>query len=283
LRGDVHDGRGFIKSALAGSRPDPRGKPPIDLDLDVKIGAVLGFNGETLRNLDLKLSRRGGQIRNFALNARLGRDSLVIGDLRRKPAGGNVLYLETRDAGSLFRFTDTYARMTGGLMWVAMDVPTGNPGPQEGLLAIHDFAIREAALDRVAGGQERGREGVRFNRMRAEFTRMPGRLEIRDGVVQGNIGATIDGQIDYLADEVHLRGSFVPLYQLNNMLGNIPIVGLFLGGGNEGLLGVTYEVVGPPNAPRLNVNPLSAVAPGLLRKMFEFRNTPSDRGFEGLR
>ena len=36
-------------------------------------------------------------------------------------------------------------------------------------------------------------------------------------------------------------------------------------------------------APRLNVNPLSAVAPGLLRKLFEFRNAPSDRGFEALR
>ena len=48
------------------------------------------------------------------------------------------------------------------------------------------------------------------------------------------------------------------------------VVGLFLGGSNEGLLGVTYEVVGPPSAPVLRVNPISAVAPGLLRKFFEF-------------
>lgn len=286
LRGDVHDGRSFIKSSMAGARSDPRGKNPVDLDLDVRIATVLGFNGETLRNLELKLSRRGGQIRSFGMNARLGRDAQLAGDLRRKPKGGNVLYFETRDAGSLFRFIDSYARMNGGLMWVAMDAPTAQAAPQEGLLAISDFSIRgEAALDRVVSGAPGNaqREGVRFSRMRAEFTRLPGRLEIRDGVVQGNIGATIDGQIDYFADEVHLRGSFVPLYQLNNMLGNIPIVGLFLGGGNEGLLGVTYEVVGPPNAPRLNVNPLSAVAPGLLRKMFEFRNAPQDRGFEALR
>jgi hypothetical protein len=33
---------------------------------------------------------------------------------------------------------------------------------------------------------------------------------------------------------------------------------------------VTYEVVGPPDAPVLRVNPISAVAPGLLRKFFEF-------------
>ena len=51
--------------------------------------------------------------------------------------------------------------------------------------------------------------------------------------------------------------------------------GLFLGGGsNEGLVGITYEVVGPPSAPVLRVNPISAVAPGLLRKFFEF---PTER------
>ena len=87
------------------------------------------------------------------------------------------------------------------------------------------------------------------------------------------IGATVDGAIDYLKDDVRMRGTFVPLYGLNNMFGQIPLFGLFLGGGSkEGLVGVTFEVVGPPSAPILRVNPISAVAPGLLRKFFEFPN-----------
>ena len=46
-----------------------------------------------------------------------------------------------------------------------------------------------------------------------------------------------------------MSGTFVPMYGLNNMFGQLPIVGLFLGGGsNEGLIGVTYEVVGTPGA-----------------------------------
>jgi hypothetical protein len=67
---------------------------------------------------------------------------------------------------------------------------------------------------------------------------------------------------------VHLRGTFVPFYGLNNMfgLGQIPLVGMLLGGSNEGLVGITYEAVGPPSAPRISVNPVSAIAPGLLRK-----------------
>ena len=45
---------------------------------------------------------------------------------------------------------------------------------------------------------------------------------------------------------MHLRGTFVPFYGINNMFGQIPIVGLVLGGGsNEGLFGITYEAVGP--------------------------------------
>ena len=101
--------------------------------------------------------------------------------------------------------------------------------------------------------------------------RSPGKFTVKDAVVRGPIvGATMDGVIDYAANDVRLRGTFVPLYGLNNMFGQIPIVGMFLGGSNEGLLGVTYEVVGPPSAPVLRVNPISAVAPGLLRKFFEF-------------
>jgi hypothetical protein len=67
-----------------------------------------------------------------------------------------------------------------------------------------------------------------------------------------------------------MSGTFLPAYGLNNIFGQIPIVGLFMGGSNEGLIGITYEVVGTPNAPTLRVNPISAVAPGVLRKIFDF-------------
>jgi hypothetical protein len=70
---------------------------------------------------------------------------------------------------------------------------------------------------------------------------------------------------------VRMSGTFVPMYALNNMFGQIPIVGLFLGGGsNEGLIGVTYELVGTPGQPVLRVNPISAILPGVTRKIMEF-------------
>ena len=170
-------------------------------------------------------------------------------------------------------------------MWVAMDPQSADQAPQDGILNIRDFAVRGEAgarpRRRRAGRRSRSR-GVEFSRMRVEFTRSLGRFAIREGLVRGPvIGATIEGYIDYMRDDVHMRGTFVPLYGLNNMFGQIPIFGLFLGGSNEGLLGVTYEVVGPPGAPMLRVNPISAVAPGLLRKFFEFPTpTPTPRAAE---
>jgi hypothetical protein len=78
-----------------------------------------------------------------------------------------------------------------------------------------------------------------------------------------------------------VRGTLVPLYGLNNMFGQLPLVGLILGGGsNEGIFGITYEVTGPTANPRPMVNPISAIAPGILRKFFDFREMPErDRAF----
>ncbi|MGA7387478.1 MAG: hypothetical protein WBW99_06035 [Pseudolabrys sp.] len=269
MRGDIYDGRNFVKSSLASA--DKTKQKQEDLDLDIKLGTVAGHNGETLRGLDLRLSRRGGRIRNFVMTSKIGRDTPLNGDLRvRARDNHQVIYFETDDAGSLFRFTDMYPRMFGGQMWVALDPPTQEQSPQIGTLYIRRFAVRgEPALDRVVSGAPGvASTGVDFSEMRADFTRFPGKMAVHEGIVRGPlVGATVEGNIDYTRDEVHLRGTFVPFYGLNNMFGQIPIVGLFLGAGSkEGLLGLNYEAVGPPGAPRITVNPVSAIAPGILRK-----------------
>jgi hypothetical protein len=285
MRGDVYDGRNFVKTAMSGpSDPKVKAKHP-DLDLDIKISVVAGYHGEALRGLDLRMSRRAGRVRALSLNAKIGRDTPLIGDMRTRVANGRqVIYFETNDAGALFRFTDVYPRMIGGRMWIGMDPPNQDGSAQDGVIQVRDFAIRgETALDRVVSNapQNQPRAPVDFTQARADFNRVPGKMTIRDGVVRGpTIGATVEGTIDYSRDDVSMRGTLVPLYGLNNMFGQIPIVGLFLGGGsNEGLLGITYEVTGPTSNPRPVVNPLSAVAPGLLRKFFEFRDPNAASSF----
>ncbi len=99
-------------------------------------------------------------------------------------------------------------------MWLAVDPPTSDTTPQEGLLNVRDFHIKgEAALDRVvANGPGVNPQGVGFSGMRAEFVRQTGQLRIKDGVLRGpTVGATIEGNIDYTArsgsHERHLRSA----------------------------------------------------------------------------
>src|SRR5712675_367394 len=274
MRGDVFDGRGFLKSAISGKEADPKTKAKnIDLDVDLKLGAVAGFNGEAVRSVDVKLSRRNGTIRSFALSGKLGRDTPLTGDLRKPAQGRDVIYLETNDAGAFFRFNDTYSKVLGGQLQLAMDPPTIEPSAKQGLINVKDFAVKgEAALDRLAaGGPAAGQSGVSFSRARAEFTRQNGQLTIREGVLKGPmIGGTIEGSIDS-GNQVRMSGTFVPMYGLNNMFGQIPVLGLIIGGGsNEGLFAVTHEVVGTTDKPVLRVNPISAILPGVSRKIMEF-------------
>jgi hypothetical protein len=286
MRGDVFDGRGFLKSAISGRETDPKSKTKnIDFDIDLKLGAVAGFNGEALRSVDSKFSRRGGVIKSFALNGKVGRDTPVAADLRRvQRQGRDVIVLETDDAGAFLRFTDTYSKVIGGQLALAMEPPTVEPTAKEGVINISNFTVKGVPeLERAAAGAPVGvQNGVAFSALRAGFTRQSGQLTIRDGVVKGpTIGATIEGSIDYAGNQVRMSGTFVPMYGLNNMFGQLPVIGLFLGGGsNEGLIGVTYEVVGTPGAPVLRVNPISAMAPGVLRKIFEFNTGKQNNPIE---
>jgi uncharacterized protein DUF3971 len=284
MRGDVFDGRGFLKSAISGKEADSKSKTKnIDFDIDLKLGAVAGHNGEAVRSVDAKMSRRNGVFRNFTLSGKLGRDTPLAGDLRHTQ-NRDLIYIETNDAGALFRFTDTYSKMVGGQLSLAMDPPTVEPKSKEGQIVINNFSIKgEASLDRVAaGGQPGVQNGISFSGLRAQFTRQNGQLTIRDGVAQGPmIGGTIEGSIDFPGNQVRMSGTLIPMYGLNNMFGQIPIVGLFLGGGSkEGLIGVTYEVVGTPGQPVLRVNPISAMAPGVLRKIFEFNTGKQNNQIE---
>jgi hypothetical protein len=105
------DGRPYMKALTS---PGASGLPK-DADIDVKSVTLIGFNGENIGGLDMKLSLRAGQIRDLRLAGRLGRSPLS-GQMARAQEGGNVMVLESADAGAFLRFADIYRRMQGGAL-----------------------------------------------------------------------------------------------------------------------------------------------------------------------
>ena len=143
------------------------------------------------------------------------------------------------------------------------------------MLSARNFAIHdEAQLERAATSGMQGAAAATLSPSPAcgvEFTRCPGRSRMRDGVVRGPmLGGTIDGEIDYASDEVLCAARSCRSTASTICSGRFRWSGCSSAATKEGLLGITYEVVGHAGQSVLHVNPISALAPGLLRKLFEF-------------
>ena len=86
------------------------------------------------------------------------------------------------------------------------------------------------------------------------------------------------GRVDFKTKTVNLGGTYVPLYGLNSALGAIPILGgIFVGREGEGVVGITFTVQGQLDDPNVLVNPISVLAPGIFRQIFEFRGEGTER------
>ena len=293
VRGPVADARPFIRSMTApGSGKESRdAKDSRDVDLDVATNILTGFNDEALTAASIKATIRNREMRQFQFAGRL-RSAPVTAQIVRAGQGAPMLTLESGDAGATLRFVDIYRRMHGGSL--SVQVTTGD-GPQRGVVSINSFRLRdEPALKRIASTQVQAGmpedrassmqvprfdvSEVDFTSLKAEFGRTASRLEFRDGVVFGpQVGFKGAGWIDYGRDRADISGTFVPAYGLNNAFAQVPLFGPILGGGqNEGLFAVNFRISGLASAPTLTVNPLSAVAPGFLRKLFGTGSAATD-------
>jgi hypothetical protein len=77
-----------------------------------------------------------------------------------------------------------------------------------------------------------------------------------------------------------MQGTIVPAYALNSIIGNIPLIGsLLLGGEGQGLFAANYRATGSAADPQVSVNPLSALTPGFLRRLLQpnFGMRPPDQ------
>jgi hypothetical protein len=285
IKGTVADVRPFIRDLQTASGPAQRGDKAkaADLDIDLDVPILTGFNNEAISNATLKFSRRGGDIRQLAFQGRIGKADVTA---KQSKAGENLV-VQSENGGALMRFVDFYRRAFGGDLILSL-----GPGDtrQSGELLFRNFTVRdEPALRRVIGEQSPGtpssdRAGgtappvridvseVGFTKLRAEFTRSASRLDVSDMVIWGQqVGFTLQGNVDYGRDRVDIGGTFVPGYAFNNAFAQVPVVGALLGGGSQygGLFAVNFRISGAASAPTMTVNPLSALAPGILRRFVD--------------
>ncbi len=231
-----------------------------------------------------------GKMQRFEMDGIAGKGEVY---LRYKPNEQNLmtLRLEADDAGALLRSFDIYKDMRGGKLALYGEAKeVGLDAKIEGDVQIADFKVVNApvlgrllslagpaAIPALLSG-----DGMNFSRLESGFG-----WRLMDGgdiwsfssgkASAASLRLTFDGSVDQIKDKWDMSGTIVPLSLINSFVSNIPIVGDILAGGKDGaVLAATYTVKGTVSDPQVNVNPLSALAPGILRRLL-FEDEKKDK------
>lgn len=116
-----------------------------------------------------------------------------------------------------------------------------------------------------------GGEGVLFSQIDIPIRTREGRYVVDGGRASGPaLGLTVNGWVEPGTGGISFDGVLVPSFGVNSALGGIPIIGdLFVSREGEGVFSLTYSVRGELARAQVAVNPLSAITPGVLRRIFE--------------
>ncbi len=83
-----------------------------------------------------------------------------------------------------------------------------------------------------------------------------------------SIGITAKGNVDFYYQTVDLKGLFAPAQTINKIINFIPILGKLLTGSSGNLVVIEYKMKGSFEDPKITVNPLATLVPGILRDFF---------------
>jgi hypothetical protein len=266
VRGKYLDGRRFLKAFFSVLTANDQASSAFDIDLDVKVTTLSGFNGEAIHDVALRLSRTGGELREFSLAGKFGSADLRAA-LQTPSDGRRTVHLETDDAGAFFRFINAYEHIRKGRAVIAIDLPAANVPVRQGVVDVHDFDVAgEPDYKLLATGvpntKRRGGNVLKVSHLRLEFNLSADQVVVSDGIATGPLfGATVEGKVDFSLDDVALRGIIIPLFTENPIL---PFSPMELS--TTSLL--NYRVTGPTKAKVMRIDPFGPLAPGILRRLF---------------
>ena len=279
------DARSLIKQFTSDVDTATKGAGSDAISVSADVGSLTGFHDEVLSNLKLEYSAAGSRVNGLNVTAAAS-SGAPIAISNTTSEGGRVLRVKSADAGAILRFLNVYEHMEGGAITLSLSGTAD--GPMRGQVDARNFyVVNEPKLASIvsttpAGDTRSLNEAVKgkidtsrvqFERGFAEIDKGSGYLRLANGLLRGpRIGTTFQGTLYDQNNNMDMTGTFMPVYGLNRIFGELPLFGPLLGNGRDrGLIGVTYRLRGNANKPTLNVNPLSVVAPGIFRSIFEYR------------
>jgi uncharacterized protein YhdP len=193
--------------------------------------------------------------------------------------GTRELSVRAADAGVVLAAIGMGGTLDGGALQLDGRWDDTLPGaPLSGTATLDHFQLHQgAAIGRVLqaftlyglADALRG-PGLRFSRLVAPFRWRRRVLHLANArAFSPSLGITAQGDIDLRRRTADVRGTVVPAYFFNQLLGDLPLVGrVFSPEKGGGVFAARYAVRGPLANPKVGLNPLSALTPGFLREGF---------------
>ena len=290
LAGEQADGG--EKKATAQDRSGTAPYPP--LTLDARIATVRIAEGLVMRDAEMRLANRPGTPELIEGNLTFRGASPVRLTWQRTGPSERLIGAESADAGAILRALDLYGGLAGGALSVRAALTEDGAGETRvaGRAEIEGAVLKDAptfakvlTLASLTGIANRlAGEGIDVSDIEVPFAISGETIAIEDAIARGPaLGLTLRGTVDRKADTLALGGTIVPAYGINTFIGNVPLIGrLLTSREGEGVFGITYQVTGPVADPQVSVNPLSALAPGILRRLFDTPGTGSGEGQQRL-
>ena len=282
LEGDA-DQSSDAEASVAPAAKAPSKPPSKPLAITADVAALHLQAGVSFSNVRFEYADNGRNLTRFSLAA-LDQNNRISGELATAADGARKLSLHTRDAGRLLRGATGFRSLIGGELRVDADLAPLTQGARvesafDGRVVVDDFKIVDQPFFArlLSAGSFTGiadllrGEGVTFSRLEQTVKGRGSVLTLSDGRASGpSIGLTLQGTFNRDSDRLDLNGTIVPLYGLNSMFEGVPLVGDILGSKDgEGIFAVTYGIRGNVDDLKVAVNPISVLAPGFLRRVFQ--------------
>ncbi len=274
----VSDASGEIEVAPL---PEVSPEEETNISLTARFPAALAHGDVRAQNVDVDLLVLKGETQRLVVSGEFENGAKLRATISPTSDGRRVVAAQSDAAGSVLRGIDFYQSMRGGQLDLTGTFDDTVPGaPLDGKIVVDNFRIVDAPLlanlltvGSLTGiGDTLQGEGIRFVKLDMPFQMTTERFHVLDARMSGPaIGLTIKGQVGRAEGIFDLNGTIVPAYTLNSALGAVPILGdILVGRDGEGIFAATYAMRGTTGQPVITVNPLAALAPGFLRRIFEF-------------
>lgn len=260
--GGVLDMRRSPFTAASGAAGSGGDSGPISLQLD----RLQVTDSIALHRFRGRFSTLGGFNGEFsgALNGQTAISGHVV-----PQKGGVATRIRSNDAGGVFRSAGVLRHGQGGSFDMTL-TPADKPGEYDGHIKVQNTRVKDGptmvalvnSLSLIGLIDELAGQGILFTGVEARFRLGSSYLVLHESSAVGpSIGLSMDGNYDLARGVLNMRGVLSPIYMLN-------AIGRVFTRKGEGLIGFAFTLRGTADEPKVQVNPLSGLAPGMFREIF---------------